>query len=96
MHLVADDEPLTVLQLRPFVDSELGYVECDATERPVAYLLLRILDGWLNIEQVSVHPSYHRRGIGRKLIDVADQISLDRGLAGLTLTTFVEVPWNGP
>ncbi|GAB3586811.1 GNAT family N-acetyltransferase [Amycolatopsis endophytica] len=59
---------------------------------PVAYLVAAPVDGGLHIEQVSVHASVARRGIGRALIEEAARA----GHPALTLTTFAEVPWNAP
>ncbi|NIH78858.1 GNAT family N-acetyltransferase [Amycolatopsis viridis] len=59
---------------------------------PVAYLVAVPVDGSLHIEQVSVHASWARRGIGRVLIEEAARA----GFPALTLTTFAEVPWNAP
>ena len=62
----------------------------------MAYLIADLLDGNVHIEQVSVHPDFGRRGIGRSLIDHTSAWAADRGLRALTLTTFVDVPWNAP
>ena len=43
-----------------------------------------------------MHPDYARRGIGRTLIERAEAWARERGLPALTLTSYVEVPWNGP
>ena len=45
---------------------------------------------------MSVHPRHARRGIGSGLIERAASWARGRGLRALTLTTYVEVPWNGP
>jgi N-acetylglutamate synthase-like GNAT family acetyltransferase len=37
-----------------------------------------------------------RRGIGRALLDHVAALARARGAPALTLTTFAEVPWNGP
>ncbi|RSN79263.1 hypothetical protein DMH26_38605, partial [Streptomyces sp. WAC 05379] len=63
---------------------------------PVAYLICEPVDGALHIEQVSVHPDAARRGVGRALLAYAADRAREEGLAGLTLTTFTEVPWNAP
>jgi GNAT superfamily N-acetyltransferase len=73
-----------------------AWVSTDSDDRPVAYLIADRVDGNGHIEQVSVHPDFSRRGIGRSLIDHAEAWAASRGLAALTLTTFAEVPWNGP
>ncbi|GGX52341.1 GNAT family N-acetyltransferase [Streptomyces fructofermentans] len=76
-------------------DAEPG-VEDGPARRVVAYLVGEPVDGAFHIEQVSVHPDAARRGVGRTLIAYAAERARDRGLSGLTLTTFTEVPWNAP
>lgn len=96
MDLVADDDPGSVAELIPYAEEGRAFVAVDAADRPVAYILLAIVDDAAYVEQVSVHPGYARLGIGRSLLDRADAWAAEQGLAGLTLTTFVDVPWNGP
>ena len=96
MHLVADDDPGTVEELAPYADDGRAFVAVDADDRPVGYLLLDLVDGNAHVEQVSVHPDNARRSIGRALIGQAASWAGARGLGALTLTTYVEVPWNGP
>jgi hypothetical protein len=68
----------------------------DASDVPVAYLLLERLDGNAHVEQLSVHPSHARRGLGSELLDAAEKWAHAGGLAWLTLATFRDVPWNAP
>ncbi|WP_165367457.1 GNAT family N-acetyltransferase, partial [Phytoactinopolyspora endophytica] len=96
MDMIADDEPPSVHDLATFQRADRAWVYVDESDRPVAYLLVEVVDEHAHIEQVSVHPSHARRGIGRSLIDVADGWARERGLAGLTLTTYAQVPWNAP
>lgn len=96
MDLVADDDPGSVDELTPYADDGRAFVAVDVDDRPVGYLLLDIVDEAAHIEQVSVHPDCARQGIGRALIDLAAAWAGDRGLRALTLTTYVDVPWNGP
>lgn len=96
MHAVADDEPPTIEDLTAFQQAGMAWVFADEQDRPVAYLLVDAVDGYAHIEQVSVHPSHARRGLGRQLLDAAERWADQHGLAGLTLTTYSEVPWNAP
>ncbi|MGH3878290.1 MAG: GNAT family N-acetyltransferase [Actinophytocola sp.] len=96
MAAVADDEPLAVEELAQFQADGRAWVYADPDDRPVAYLLVAVVDGEAHIEQVSVVPPYARRGIGRRLIEVAREWAVAHGLAALSLTTFAGVPWNGP
>lgn len=96
MAAVASDEPFTIAELTEYAQSGRAWVAVDAEDRPVAYLVADIVDGNTHIEQVSVHPDYGRRGIGRELIEHVADWSLQHGRSTLTLTTFAEVPWNAP
>jgi GNAT superfamily N-acetyltransferase len=96
MDRVADDDPGSPEELAPYVEDGRAFVAVDATDRPVAYLLVETVDGAANIAQVSVLPEHAGHGIGRALIERAGTWAHDRGLPALTLTTYVDVPWNGP
>src|SRR5690606_27251835 len=65
-------------------------------DRPTAYLVAERVDDDLHIHQVSVHPDHAHQGIGRALIDQAASTAAATGLPAVTLTTFLEVPWNAP
>ncbi|MFL5913300.1 MAG: GNAT family N-acetyltransferase [Gaiellaceae bacterium] len=96
MDIVADDDPGSVEELAPYVEGGRVFVAVDAEDRPVGYLLLDVVDGAAHVEQVSVHPDHARRGIGRALIGRAEMWAQDNGVQALTLTAYVNVPWNGP
>jgi GNAT superfamily N-acetyltransferase len=96
MDAVADDDPGTVAELATFAGDGRAWVFADAADRPVAYLLVDVVDGDAHIEQVSVRPEHARRGIGRQLIEIAREWAVAHGLPALSLTTYAEVPWNGP
>jgi GNAT superfamily N-acetyltransferase len=87
---IADDDVLPVETLA------LHHVWVAADPDPVAFIVVAALDGAAHIEQLSVHPSHARRGIGRRLIDHVEAWATEQGLSALTLTTFRDVPWNGP
>lgn len=93
---IAEDEPPTVEELAAFQTAGRAWVAVDAADRPVAYLLVESVDGSAHIEQVSVHPDYARRGIGKALVEAAADWARSKALTGLTLTTFTHVPWNAP
>jgi GNAT superfamily N-acetyltransferase len=96
MDLVADDDPGTVEELVPYAECGRAFVAVDADDRPIGYLLLDVVDGAAHIEQISVHPSRARQRVGHTLIESAGSWAVAHGLHVLTLTTYVEVPWNGP
>ncbi|MEV6907313.1 GNAT family N-acetyltransferase [Amycolatopsis sp. NPDC051071] len=94
MEAIADDDPPSIADLAAYQCAGRAWVFDD--DGPVAYLLADVVDGHGHIEQVSVHPDHARRGLGRRLIEHAAAWAAREGLAGLTLTTYAEVPWNAP
>jgi GNAT superfamily N-acetyltransferase len=93
---IAEDEPLGLDELDRYVRADLAWVATVGEDRPVAYLIAEPVDAALHIEQVSVHPDWARRRLGRALIEHAAARAAADGLDALTLTTFTEVPWNAP
>ncbi|WP_370182826.1 GNAT family N-acetyltransferase [Rhodococcus wratislaviensis] len=96
MDAVADDPPFTLDELTEYLQLECIWVAVDADDVPVAYALVAVVDGAAHIEQVSVHPGHARQGLGALLLDEISSWAAVRGLPALTLTTFVDVPWNAP
>lgn len=95
MHAVAEDEPPPLDILREFVADARAWV-WQEHGRAVGYLVLERVDGAAHIDQVSVDPALRGRRIGRRLLDRAAAWGRAHGCPALTLTTFVDVPWNGP
>ncbi|MGV9410769.1 GNAT family N-acetyltransferase [Nocardia sp. NPDC003693] len=94
---IAEDDPPTIEMLEEHRRAGRAWVAVDDdSDTPIAYLISEEVDETEHIGQVSVHPDAARRGIGRELIEHAGQFARDAGLGALTLTTFVEVPWNAP
>ena len=96
MTAVANDEPLSLAELATYQEDGRAWVATDDADRPVAYLLVDVVDANAYVEQVSVHPGHARQGLGKALLDTAASWARQRGLAALTLTTYSEVPWNAP
>ncbi|KKD03876.1 GNAT family N-acetyltransferase [Streptomyces sp. WM6386] len=96
MATIADDEPPSLDVLEQYRRAGRAWVAVDAEDRLAAYLIAEPVDGALHIEQISVHPDFAHRRIGRTLLSYADERAHEEGLAALTLTTFAEVPWNAP
>lgn len=96
MDAVAEDPPPELSDLAAQQRAGHILVSTDTADLPVAYLILEELDGWAHIAQLTVHPDHARQGLGRSLILEAGRWAGRRGLQGLTLTTFRDVPWNAP
>ncbi|MEU4131270.1 GNAT family N-acetyltransferase [Streptomyces wuyuanensis] len=96
MTAVADDDPPPLGELERCRKAGGLWVTVTEDGRPAAYLLTEPVDGAAHIEQLSVHPDFARRGLGRELIDHLAALAAAGGRCALTLTTFTEVPWNAP
>ncbi|MFI7337358.1 GNAT family N-acetyltransferase [Streptomyces sp. NPDC050085] len=96
MAAIADDEPPALEELERYRRAGHAWVAAEDDGTPVAYLVGEPVDGAFHIEQVTVHPVAARRGVGRALVARAADCARDQGLAGLSLTTFTDVPWNAP
>ncbi|WP_187347158.1 GNAT family N-acetyltransferase [Nocardiopsis sp. CNR-923] len=67
------------------------------TGEPVRGLAATItVDGHTHLEQLAVHPDHGRRGLGSALLEAVCVEAAGRGDRELTLTTFRDLPWNGP
>ncbi|WP_327370970.1 GNAT family N-acetyltransferase [Streptomyces sp. NBC_01217] len=96
MSAIADDDPPPLDLLDDYRRSGRAWVVAGPDDRPLGYLIADPVDGAAHIEQVSVHPSAARRGLGSTLIDHLAGWARERHLGALTLTTFSHVPWNAP
>ena len=67
-----------------------------AGDPPVGLCRIDAVGAGAHLEQLSVHPEHGRRGIGRALLRAGIDWAAARGYGELTLTTFRDVPWNGP
>lgn len=95
MAFVADDELPSAAELRPYVDAGRAWV-VDVGGELAGYLITELVDGCAHLEQVSVDPRFGRRGLGAALIEHLAQWASGQGLPAITLTTYRDVPWNGP
>ena len=93
---VADHDPFSVDELAAYERAGRSWVAVDSDDQPIGYVVVDVVDGDAHIEQVSVLPDYQGHGVGRALMDVVEQWARESGRTAITLTTFVDVPWNAP
>ena len=104
MDEIAQDDPPSVELLLEYQKAGRLFIASDPREKTVqAYIVLTILSppegndpGLGFVHQVSVSPTYARRGIGARLIAQAEAWSLSQKVPCICLTTFDNVPWNRP
>lgn len=62
----------------------------------VGFASCRECDNYLHLDEMSVHPSHGRRGIGKSLVLSIVEEARERSVLGITLTTFADIIWNAP
>lgn len=72
------------------------WVAVDGADAPVGFAVWGPVDGTPHLEELDVHPAHGRRGLGAALLAAVARQAAAGGATGLTLSTFRDVPWNGP
>jgi GNAT superfamily N-acetyltransferase len=91
---IADDDVQSEDQHRDLIANGVAFVAELQGNGIVAFLNAEDTPDALHIWQIAVHRDHQRHGVGRKLIEAAEQFAADHGINSLTLTTFKGVPWN--
>jgi GNAT superfamily N-acetyltransferase len=96
------DRLFETVGIGPFVNDEnenhfeSATVTMVTGEPPVGFVCVELVDGVPHIWQLAVHPDHGRQGLGRSLVYAACRWARSEGFEAITLTTFRDVPWNGP
>jgi GNAT superfamily N-acetyltransferase len=93
---VASHEPASVEELAAYVRAGHAWLIANEDDVPIAYAVVDIVDGNTHLEQLSVVPEHGRRGLGTALLEHTCTWAREHGHEAVTLTTFRDVPWNGP
>lgn len=88
---VDDAETLAAAQ-----DNWWLWVTVDADDRPVGAAHLTILGDGLHIRELDVHPDHAGARRGAAILKAVERFFAGRGIADISLTAFVDVPWNAP
>jgi GNAT superfamily N-acetyltransferase len=95
LDVVAEDDPPTAEAIAEHIGRATAWTA--VLDSAVAgYVLASVVDGEGHLDQVSVRRAAAGRGIGSRLIDQVCRWAAGEGYDAVSLTTFVEVPWNGP
>ena len=90
---LADDDPVTA---EVDLAHEHVWVIVDPADEPIAFAVVHLLAEAVHLHELDVHPDHARQGLGRRLIATVADWARAHGATALTLTTFDDVPWNGP
>ncbi len=67
-----------------------------AGDPAVGFVHVVEVDAHAHLDQISVLPENGRRGVGAALVRAALTEAAARGFDEVTLTTYADLPWNGP
>ncbi|MCB1001852.1 MAG: GNAT family N-acetyltransferase [Acidimicrobiales bacterium] len=95
LHEIAADDPPEAEVLAAHIDNDAAWVVTDAGE-VVAYAVASMIDDDAHLDQVSVRMSHQGRGIGTILVEVVCDWASSLDFEAVSLTTFRDVPFNGP
>lgn len=83
-------------ELQQYLSDSLLFAAFDERDIPVGYGGGYIAENLLHIGEVDVHPTWQRKGIGRKIVSALLEEGRARKLKGSTLTTDRFAPFNAP
>jgi GNAT superfamily N-acetyltransferase len=94
---VADLPGVTAESIKPIIEAS-GVLIAESTKTPnaIGFIALTKLDDGAFIIEISTRMDATGQGIGRQLMDAADEWARGQSLPYIALTTFEKVPFNGP
>jgi GNAT superfamily N-acetyltransferase len=72
------------------------WVASDSNDQAVGFALVTEIDGLAHLEELDVLPQYGRNGLGSALVERVCSWATAARVPAVTLSTFRDVPWNGP
>jgi len=93
---LADGETMDLALLTALCRDGTLWVAADEMDEPVGFLAAHELDGRFYIAEVSIARFHQRQGLGARLIAAAVDHARAAGFGAVTLTTYRDLPWNGP
>lgn len=78
------------------INTSYTFAAVDDNDQVVGFLYAKKHEADLYIIEFDVHAGFQQQGIGRKLLQYAIENAKKEKFEKVTLTTFIEVPWNAP
>ena len=78
------------------ISQALAWLVEDISGRILGFCYAQQLADSLYLAEISSHPDARGMGVGRMLVIHSRQVAAQRGLSGVTLTTYRDIFWNGP
>lgn len=92
----ADDPPYATAELESACIERRAWVAINDVGSIIGCAVASVVDDEGHLDELAVVPASGRRGVGRALVDEVVSWTAARQLTSITLTTFRDVPWNGP
>lgn len=98
---IAEDPPSDHDELMAYINSDAGgqaaWMAIDEDDqKPIGYAVSSVVDAQAHLDQVSVSMAAAGRGVGSRLVAEVFNWAITRGYDTISLTTFRDLPWNGP
>jgi GNAT superfamily N-acetyltransferase len=93
---IAEGGTLAEASLVAMYENRTLWIVNDEGGISVGFLAARVLDRQFHIAEVSVARPYQGQGLGAALMTTAINCAHDRQHRLVTLTTYRDLPWNGP
>lgn len=92
---IADDDVTPLEVYVPFQTDGLVLLAI-ADDRIAGFAACQTCEDALHLWELAVRHDHQGQGIGRALVAAAADLARRRSLPAVTLSTFREIPWNGP
>jgi len=93
---IADDVVQSVEEHQALIERGFSWVAVDDADIPVGFMNAERMGNTLHVWEFAVQADHQRRGVGRQLLAHGIAVARQKGLASISLTTFRDIPWNGP
>ncbi|SHO53498.1 GNAT family N-acetyltransferase [Desulfopila aestuarii] len=90
------NETMSELDLYTAQQQGLLVVAVESGLEPIGFAIATLIDSYLHLKEIDVHPRYQCMGIGSALLDKIFDLAQDYECEAVTLTTNKYVAWNAP
>jgi ribosomal protein S18 acetylase RimI-like enzyme len=96
LDFLSDGPTMDELFLSKLMNSSHLWVAVNELDRPIGFAGGEIIDGNFHISEISVAQDAQGKGVGNALIGELIRRVKEEGYTTITLTTYRDLPWNGP
>ena len=93
---LADGEPLSFEFVQQRFQAGQVWVAVDRDDIVIGFAITHEIDGTLCLQEIDVAPEHGQRGIGKALVRTLQTWGSQSGYSVMSLSTFRDLPWNGP